>query len=219
VKIALLSDTHMIHRRVAVPEVDALIHAGDFTRRGSREETVAFLGWLAVQPAPTKVLVAGNHDWFAERRPDEIRALAAEHGVTYLMDEETRLGDLRLWGSPVTPRFRNMAFNRDRGRVIRGHWDRIPDGLDLLVTHGPPRGAGDRMFLGARVGCDDLTAAVRARRPRYHVFGHIHEGRGRYRLPGVETHLLNVATRGLLPFRVHRPAVLDTETAQVEDLA
>lgn len=207
-RLFLLSDTHMTHDRLAVPACDLLIHAGDFTRRGSEAETRAFVAWLGRVPA-ARVLVAGNHDLWCEREPAAMRALCVAHGVTYLEDEEATVAGLRIWGSPITPRFRHLAFNRARGPDIRAAWARIPAGLDVLVTHGPARGVGDRMVLGPHVGCDDLREAVLRARPRLHVFGHIHEAAGEHALPGAATRSWNVATRKLWPGAVRPPVVVD----------
>ena len=50
-------------------------------------------------------------------------------------------------------------------------------GIDVLVTHGPPIGHGDECEGGHRAGCVDLLAEVQNRiKPKYHVFGHVHEG-------------------------------------------
>ena len=43
------------------------------------------------------------------------------------------------------------------------------DGLDVLVSHGPPAGILDK---GA--GSDALAELVRDTKPRYHIFGHQH---------------------------------------------
>lgn len=193
VTVVALSDTHMRHRELVVPPCELLVHAGDFSRRGTSAETREFIAWMASQPAREKVLVAGNHDRFAELEPERLRELTVRSGIRYLFDEEVTLLGLRIWGSPVTPAFRSMAFNRERGAAIRRHWDAIPAGLDLLVTHGPPQGIGDRAFFGAHVGCEALMDAVRQRPPRAHVFGHIHEAAGEYRDAGLSTRFLNVA--------------------------
>jgi Icc-related predicted phosphoesterase len=59
-------------------------------------------------------------------------------------------------------------------------WSVVPSGLDVLVTHGPPRGRFDRTDDGVEAGCEVLAArlATMAVPPRLHVFGHIHEGGG-----------------------------------------
>jgi hypothetical protein len=53
----------------------------------------------------------------------------------------------------------------------------IPDGVDLLITHTPPRGHGDLTSTGEHVGSTALLAAIEGKQPSLAVFGHIHEGR------------------------------------------
>ena len=72
-----------------------------------------------------------------------------------------------------------------RGEPLREVWAQIPTDVDVLLTHGPPRGHGDlcfptRLGMGRKhVGCDELLTAVTTRvKPQFHVFGHIHEGYG-----------------------------------------
>jgi hypothetical protein len=56
-------------------------------------------------------------------------------------------------------------------------WNQIPDDTDILVTHGPPVGYGDLCYSGVRAGCVELLTTVQQRvKPKYHIFGHIHEG-------------------------------------------
>lgn len=205
-RLVLLSDTHMNHDALSVPPCDVLVHAGDFCRKGSRDETEAFFAWFGQQPARARVVTAGNHDFFVEKSPGAARDIASKNGSLLLLDESAEVEGLRVHASPVTPSFGRMAFNRNRGASILEHWSKIPPGLDLLITHGPPRGLGDRIAIGLRVGCDDLLARVRAAPPRLHVFGHIHEARGEYRLDELPTRFLNVASQTLLTRRA-RPAV------------
>lgn len=51
----------------------------------------------------------------------------------------------------------------------------IPADTDVLVTHTPPRWHLD---LPRGMGCDFLLKEVWRVRPRVHVFGHVHAGRG-----------------------------------------
>ncbi|NMO19359.1 metallophosphoesterase [Pyxidicoccus fallax] len=210
-RLVLLSDTHMHHEALTVPRCDVLIHAGDFTRRGSRSDVEDFLRWFSLQDAREKVLVAGNHDFLCEEAPDLARDLIQKAGVHYLYDEEARIAGLRIWGSPITPRFGHWAFNRDRGSDIAAHWKHIPEGLDILITHGPPHGLGDRTWAGVDAGCEDLLARVRQVPPRLHVYGHIHEAHGEFSLPGLPTRFLNVSNCRLMPFGVRPPFVLELE--------
>ena len=53
----------------------------------------------------------------------------------------------------------------------------IPDDTDILVTHTPPVGFGDLCCTGVRAGCVELLNSVQRRiKPKYHIYGHIHEG-------------------------------------------
>jgi Icc-related predicted phosphoesterase len=195
-KLAFLSDTHMKHEAVVVPPCDVLVHAGDFSDKGTEPETTRFLDWLSSFGA-RKILIGGNWDRFAEAQPDAMRALCAARQIHWLVDQSAEVLGLRVHGSPWTPRFRNKAWNADPPLLERV-WQAIPGGLDLLVTHGPPRGIRDRMVLGAHVGDALLRKHVLRALPRIHAFGHIHEGHGEERLEGVPTRFLNVATCRLL---------------------
>lgn len=178
-RIVLISDTHNQLHKVAVPDGDLLIHAGDCTDRGGPRELARFNRDLGALPHRHKVIIAGNHDFGFERTPAEARALLTS--AIYLQDELCEIEGLRIYGAPWQPAFMDWAFNLPRGPALQERWDLIPSGLDILITHGPPRGHGDRLRIGESVGCDDLLAAIRRAQPRLHVFGHIHEGYGQTR--------------------------------------
>ena len=100
----------------------------------------------------------------------------------YLEDSLVEIEGLTIYGSPHQPEFNDWAFNIPRGELLREKWALIPEGLDILVTHGPPLGRGDegdKYGAPARFGCKDLLQEVQSRiKPRFHVFGHVHEGYG-----------------------------------------
>jgi Icc-related predicted phosphoesterase len=209
-KLVAISDTHLRHEALHVPSCDLLVHAGDCTRGGERDQLERFLDWFARQPAKERVFIAGNWDFVCEREPAWAKDAARERGVHYLVDEEvTVLGDVRVWGSPATPRFRNMAFNRNRGDVLRAHWRALPAGLDVLITHTPPKGIGDRIVIGARVGCEELRERLREAPPRVHVFGHIHEAAGDYRVDDLPTRFVNACSSPLVPLRMRPPVTIE----------
>jgi len=54
----------------------------------------------------------------------------------------------------------------------------IPENIDVLITHGPPFGILDKTVRGEKVGCQDLLAAIKRIKPKFHIFGHIHEDYG-----------------------------------------
>jgi len=196
-RLALLSDTHQQHDRIDVGAADIVIHAGDFTKRGSKEECLRFLDWYAGRAARHKLLVAGNHDFWAESDPEAFREACRVRDIRWLQQQLVEVDGLRIWGSAFTPWFHGMAFNRRSGSDIASAWAEVPGELDVLVTHGPPKGVLDHTFLGIRVGCESLMTVIRQRPPRLHVFGHIHESRGETQIPGVTTRFVNASNARL----------------------
>lgn len=205
-RLVFLSDTHLRHADIEVPDGDVVIHTGDFTTRGSRDECRWFLDWYVRLPHRHKVVIAGNHDFLAERDPAAFRALVPP-GVSYLEDEEIELDGLRIWGSPVTPWFHDWAFNRQRGEEIARHWAKIPERVDVIAVHGPPRDVLDLTVHGDRVGCADLATRIAEVKPRIVAFGHIHEDAGVVERAGVvyvNSCVLDVRYR-----IANRPVVID----------
>lgn len=177
-KFITVSDTHGKHSLLNLPPGDAIIHAGDVSKLGRKEEVIDFLNWFSGLPYQYKIFIAGNHDFFFEKSsPQEIFSLIPSN-VIYLNDNETEIEGLKIWGSPVTPWFHNWAFNRERGADIRVHWDQVPGHTDILITHGPPFRRLDLTSSGQHVGCKDLYHTIEKVKPRYHLFGHIHEAYG-----------------------------------------
>jgi Icc-related predicted phosphoesterase len=191
-RIVLISDTHGLHDHMPpVPDGDVLIHAGDFTNVGEDSDVLRFDRWLGTLPHKHKLVIAGNH----ERGWDQPGKYLGRDlsNAYYLQDSSINIDGKNFYGSPWTPSFGyGWAFNADRdiesqktGRtLIKEYWSGIPDAglVDVLITHGPPRGIGDQSapeYGGEHVGCDDLARQVEISQPYIHVFGHIHGGYGR----------------------------------------
>ena len=177
-KIIAISDTHGQHQNLAIPSGDILIHSGDVSGRGSRNEILSFLDWFSSQSHKYKIFIAGNHDFFFEKNSGSEITIIIPPGITYLNDSGITIEGINIWGSPITPWFYDWAFNRIRGNDIRKHWELIPTNTDILITHGPPFGILDRTAQGINVGSEDLLEFINKIRPKFHVFGHIHEGFG-----------------------------------------
>jgi Icc-related predicted phosphoesterase len=188
VRVVALADSHGFEGGLEVPDGDLLIHAGDLTARGTLPQLEAVRDWLVALPHEHKVVVAGNHDFAFERTAPAARALFAS--VSYLEDALVEHCGLKVWGSPWQPWFHSWAFNLHRGAPIDAKWRLIPPGVDVLVTHGPPAGFGDRLTDGTRVGCVDLLRHLHRVQPRVHLFGHIHEDPGEWQVG--PTRVLNV---------------------------
>jgi len=177
ITIVCISDTHHLHGDLALPAGDILIHAGDITGRGVLEDVADFNAWLGDQPHPVKIVIAGNHDFCFERKPEEARALLTN--CIYLEDSGVTVEGIRFWGTPWQPWFYDWAFNLHRGTpALIDKWNQIPESTDILISHGPPLGHGDCTSQGQQVGCADLLGRIEKICPSLHCFGHIHEGYG-----------------------------------------
>ncbi len=210
-RLVCISDTHMAHKGFSIPDGNVLIHAGDATSSGTPDEVDRFLGWLAAQPHPHKILIAGNHDWLFQRDPDLARLLLEKHqgrGIHYLEDSGMEIEDVRFWGSPWQPWFLDWAFNLPRrGDRLREVWNRIPLDTDVLITHGPPFGILDQVHGGEHLGCEEMKIRLRAVKPRVHIFGHIHDGYGAAQ--SKVTTFINACTSTEAYQALNRPIVVD----------
>jgi Icc-related predicted phosphoesterase len=180
-RLVVISDTHNLHDRiVSLPDGDILIHAGDFMGSGlDLKEILSFNQWLREQPFKQRVVCAGNHDRSFENMPEMARGLLTN--AIYLENDGITIDGVSFWGSPYTPEFMNWAFMYPRGGAAKRYWDQIPNGLDVLITHGPPRGILDQVTPGGEhLGCEELRKTVEAKKPRIHIFGHIHGGAGTF---------------------------------------
>ena len=192
-RLVLISDTHQLHREIEVPDGDIFIHAGDFTMSSESMEAVAdFNDWLGGLPHRYKIVVPGNHEFFLEADPSERSLLS---NATVLINEGIEIEGLRIWGSPVTPMYGGafgMSSAKDRKRL----YARIPQGTDVLVSHGPPFGILDTAPIsGSHEGCRELLDAVTRVQPKLHVFGHIHTAYGVFRTE--HTTFVNASRLGL----------------------
>lgn len=206
IRFVFLSDTHSLVEKLEnfVPHGDVLLHTGDFTSVGLPEAIQKFDTFLAQLPHKVKVVIAGNHDntldpeMVANRDLLRLKFMIQKHnfedvleelGVKssrellkhciYLMDSSIEICGIKIYGSPWQPEFCSWAFNLPRGEACLKKWDLIPEDTDILMTHGPPLGHGDLCRNRLRAGCVELLTTVQTRvKPKYHLFGHIHEGYG-----------------------------------------
>ncbi len=178
-RVVCISDTHGKYRGLTVPDGDILVHAGDITCFGRPLEFFDFNEWLGELPHKHKVVIGGNHDaaMAIQSRDFADKILSNAH---YLQDSEVVVDGVRIYGAPWTTEFNGWHFMLPRGSAeLRAKWAKIPEGIDILVTHGPPAGKCDYSKLSKwYTGCDYLREAVLKVRPKYHIFGHNHEGYG-----------------------------------------
>lgn len=217
-RIIALSDSHGSHFGIKVPNGDVLVHCGDFSSHGGMRDTVDFMNWFGTHPHPHKLFCAGNHDRLCEQDPGLFQTLMkqAPKGMRYLQDQCVVIDNIKFHMSPVTPRFYNWSFNRDRGEDIKRHWDMIPEATDVLITHGPPHGICDEAYrpgynITEHTGCADLMDAVLRIAPKLHLFGHIHYSGGQSYV-GPKTTYANVSVLDESYQVVRPPMIFDIDS-------
>jgi predicted phosphodiesterase len=206
-RIVLISDTHGLHRQLEVPAGDLLIHAGDFTMNSKPGWMYRHFDiWLGELPHRFKIVIPGNHDWLLE----DPRNRGAITNATLLIDSGLEVEGLKIWGSPTTPLY-GGAFGMSRPEGRKRHWEQIPEGLDILITHGPPLGILDHGgHSERREGCPELLEAAFRAKPRVHIFGHVHGGFGT--LQSVHTLFVNASLLAEDGRLSRKPVVVDLDT-------
>jgi Icc-related predicted phosphoesterase len=226
IRITFISDTHNKHKKItsSLPGGDIIIHAGDVSSVGYEHEIKEFCKWYnSLESYEDKIFIAGNHDWLFQKNPEKSKEILEFYDkITYLQDSQIILNNgsnVKVWGSPWQPEFYDWAFNLPRGKRIAEEWDKIPDDVDILVTHGPAWGKLDRV-IGEfeNLGCEELAKSIGQKKPKIHVCGHIHSGYG-YIFDG-ETHYINASVLSEQYTFTNKPLTVlwEKETNEIEFL-
>jgi Icc-related predicted phosphoesterase len=163
-----------------------LIHCGDSTQYGSRDNLREFAEIFGECNSKYKLVIAGNHDACFAKHPKESRDILMAHHIAYLEDEQITIGGLKFWGIPWTPPFLNWYFMADEEKRIE-KWEQVPDDVDVLISHGPPYTILDRLTKGGEhVGSIEHFDRVLLIGPTLNVFGHIHEVYGQEQYAGID---------------------------------
>jgi Icc-related predicted phosphoesterase len=220
-KLVITSDCHGMLSSAELPPADVLILAGDLLPNHFADpdrDAVAqwndlrdlddFCGSLSYRHV---LLIAGNHDWIFERNNLAAREL---RNITYLEDSAVEIDGVKFYGSPYQPEFFSWAFNLERSSPeLAQVWSRIPEEIDILITHGPPYGILDQPFgRGEHAGCELLLKRINEVRPKLHIFGHIHGSYGQMRVG--QTLFVNASLCDERYEPVNAPVVLEVDGSE-----
>ena len=203
-KIMALSDTHGF-LDFKLPEADLILHAGDvcpdFAPRNplgsSLQESWLHERWLPWVGKSTVKCCFGNHDF--------VRKLEAPK--QFKVDELIVFDKLKIWFSPWSPEFCGWAWMKP-DPDLKPIYDKIPEGIDILVSHGPPKGYGDWLIdpsdgRAEHLGSLELLMAINRVKPKVVICGHIHGAHGHYRYQ--DTDIYNVSLLNEAYQRVWEP--------------
>lgn len=202
-KIIAVSDLHGYLPR-DIPKCDILLIGGDICPHFAKKAgTVGdaqgqadwldkiFRPWLHDQPADHIIAIWGNHDFVGQYalHPKDLPWIL-------LHESEVTIEGVRIYGTPWTPKFFDWAFMLN-DPLLKEKFDAIPEGLDILLSHGPPMWVCDRSYgpgsnhVGSEVLFDRLVNMPKP--PSHVVCGHIHGGRGWGRLLEAHCQIWNVS--------------------------
>ncbi|KAM0706390.1 hypothetical protein Q7P35_005716 [Cladosporium inversicolor] len=203
-RIVCISDTHNAApgSGYTLPPGDILIHAGDLTNNGQPSEIRKALAWLREANYEHKIVLAGNHDRcldsrYPNQQPNEdeeeeaaqIRQMMREDDKITYLEHESRVitvkgAEIKVFGSPYSlatsssvSSTQYAAFQYPPSQTQQ-LWSSIPSDTTILITHTPPAGHLDNSAHWTQGGCPALSQALLRTKPRLHVCGHCHEGRG-----------------------------------------
>jgi len=200
-KLVIISDTHNFHDELDLPVGDVLIHCGDYSYSGQDNEVISFLTWMQEQTKKYRLVIGGhgNH----ELGPYEDREHFNELKTVFAPD--VIWPHMRVFTDPVTSL--NFFFS-PYVTTINGRWafeassseyqeivKRIPDYVDILISHGPPFNILDTFVRHSidwdsqqndyahtsrefKIGSKVLAERIKEIEPKLVCFGHCHENGG-----------------------------------------
>lgn len=180
ISITFISDLHGYFPNL--PKGDLLIIAGDMAATHTVLEWLEFFKWIETLKFKKIIFIGGNHDRFLEQSITSVETREMlgikEDKFEYLLDSGYTYKGIKIWGSPwsllfegVNPKCKAFMGTEED---LKNKYDLIPNDTDILITHTPPFGTLDNTLHG-RAGSKSLYKAIERVKPKYHVFGHIHE--------------------------------------------
>ena len=150
------SDTHGMYRRLNVPsDSEILICAGDACEGFAPDQLKDFFAWYVNIPAKLRIFVIGNHDMVFDEQSEYARSLVPD-GVVLLENDGIDFDGIRIHSIAARPYLKAPVT--------------LPEDIDILITHGPAYS-----HLDCGTGDKDMFLAIAQARPKYHIFGHVHE--------------------------------------------
>ena len=137
--------------------IDFMLSCGDL-----KQEYLEFLVTMGGKPL---YYIHGNHDKGYENFPPE--------GCDCIEDEVVNLHGIRVLGLGGCIRYNPGPYQYTEQEMEK----RVKGGVDIIVTHAPPRGYGDAED-NAHRGFACFLPLLDKYRPRYLIHGHVHQSYG-----------------------------------------
>lgn len=190
VRVAATSDLHGELGSLAeeVGDADILVIAGDIQNADylTLPEDYFIKSFFPLIKSLKCQVVAtpGNHDFWLRKHLNQYRPkVKFPKNFHLLVDEGIELCGLKFYGTPWVPRINGLwAFERDDGFIEE--FKMIPAGIDVLITHTPPRIDKAQIDVSLEwseatrrhFGSYQLYRTIEEMQPKVNICGHIHSG-------------------------------------------
>lgn len=146
-----------------------------------------FVPHVKSHPEQKFVIMPGNRDHFlADPSMDDY---AWPSNVSFLKDAEANVNGMRVYGMPwCEERKGQFAYQKKNEFAVRPfeisdaelqkHCDSVPDGLDVLMIHMPPKfnGYDGDISGGQHCGSEIVAKMIERVKPKLVITGHLHDG-------------------------------------------
>lgn len=200
-KLFAISDMHgQLPDANNIPVCDVVVIAGDIVplmiqRKASKSINwleYDFYNWVEQLRCQKVIFIAGNHDFFLDPNYlgyDPIEIIKKSINTSRVADKLVYLEANQLfeyngktfYSFPWISDLRNWAFYKTHEELVE-ECNKIPNDLDVLITHQPPRVGQAGMVLqsgrlfGSNFGGAELEQALKDRNINICICGHIHSG-------------------------------------------
>jgi hypothetical protein len=214
-KIQCISDTHGRTWAKYIKECDILLHCGDISPVYMEHDYYTQKQWFSDQfmgelisledRVGHIVFIAGNHDTYLYE--DYVKSKGdvsifnenLPNFIHYLADSEVDIDGIRIYGTPWVnlppwaksgpPVWNFGAFDSE----LKEKYEKIPEGLDILISHGPAKSFCDKILDKQKIaekllrnnrqqenlGTKTLIQKIESldSKPKYVFSGHIHSAK------------------------------------------
>ena len=170
-------------------DYDLIISSGDLN--------ASYLSFLVTMAKCPVLYIHGNHDTGYDRRPPEGCDCIDDRIITFNGVRILGLGGCP-WYHPGKYQYTEQEMRRRIRKLRFRLW--LTGGVDIVVTHAPPRGIGDLDDLPHR-GFEEFLKLMDRYKPKYLLHGHVHlsYGTDKTRVRNYnETQVINVCERYVL---------------------
>ena len=175
-KIAIISDLHGTYPHT--PElfdndIELLLIGGDIIGGSLYNDLYRFQNWLSDINPKKCIATLGNHD------PYELINMRDELNFKLLIDESYTYNGLKIYGTPWSLPFNNWFWMAEE-ETLKHYYNKIPNDLDILMSHGCMFGVCDTILeddaygSAGNLGSKELAKAIYDKNPKYVYTGHIH---------------------------------------------